>query len=122
MYVGVYEREITPPIGCDMPGYYCERLSTGVLDKLFCKAVVISESDENSENAAAVVVVDAVELNREFCCAVAKRASEFSGIPTENIARNRKSEELTEYAKSCMKQMKTATDMLEKHLISGGSL
>ena len=44
------------------------------------------------------------------------------GIPTENIARNRKSEELTEYAKSCMKQMKTATDMLEKHLISGGSL
>ena len=86
MYVGVYEREITPPIGCDMPGYYCERLSTGVLDKLFCKAVVISESDENSENAAAVVVVDAVELNREFCCAVAKRASEFSGIPTENIS------------------------------------
>ena len=35
------------------------------------------------------------------------------GIETENIARNRKSEELTEYAKSCMNQMKTASDHLE---------
>ena len=38
------------------------------------------------------------------------------GIPTENIARNRKSEELTDYAKDCMKQMKTATDFLEDYL------
>ena len=36
------------------------------------------------------------------------------GIETENIARNRKSEELTEYAKSCMRQMKLASDHLEK--------
>ena len=36
------------------------------------------------------------------------------GIKTENIARNRKSEELTDYAKDCMKQMKYATDALEK--------
>ena len=35
---------------------------------------------------------------------------------TENIARNRKSEELTDYAKSCMQQMKLATDTLEKYL------
>lgn len=38
------------------------------------------------------------------------------GMKTENIARNRKSEELTEYAKSCMRQMKHATDHLEKWL------
>jgi hypothetical protein len=49
MYIGLYEREITPPIGLDMPGYYCERLSIGVLDKLYCKAVVISESEEINE-------------------------------------------------------------------------
>ncbi len=34
-------------------------------------------------------------------------------LETENIARNRQSEELTEYAKSCMRQMKTATDYFE---------
>lgn len=31
----------------------------------------------------------------------------LEGIPTENIARNRKSSELTEYAKDCIKQMRT---------------
>lgn len=38
------------------------------------------------------------------------------GIPTENIARNRKSEELTDYVRSCMEQMKLATDTLEAML------
>ncbi len=46
----------------------------------------------------------------------AKYHMNLCGIPTENIARNRKSEELTDYAKSCMQQMKLATDRLEKTL------
>lgn len=46
----------------------------------------------------------------------AKYHMNLCGIPTENIARNRKSEELTEYAKDCMNQMKTATDYFEKLL------
>ena len=41
------------------------------------------------------------------------------GMETEIIARNRKSEELTEYAKSCMMQMKLQTDTLEKYLKVG---
>ena len=40
------------------------------------------------------------------------------GIPTETSARNRNSEELTEYAKSCMRQMKTATDYFENLLLN----
>lgn len=36
------------------------------------------------------------------------------GIPTENIARNRRSEELTDYAKDCMKQMKLLGDYFEE--------
>lgn len=46
----------------------------------------------------------------------AKYHMNLCGIPTENIARNRKSEELTDYAKDCMKQMKTATDYLQNLL------
>ena len=49
----------------------------------------------------------------------AKYHMNLCGIPTTNIARNRKSEELTEYAKSCMEQMKLATDNLEKMLNEG---
>lgn len=49
----------------------------------------------------------------------AKYHMNLCGIPTTNIARNRKSEELTDYAKSCMEQMKHATDNLEKMLNEG---
>ncbi len=43
----------------------------------------------------------------------AKYHMNLCGIPTENIARNRKNDELNEYSKNCMKQMKCATDYLE---------
>lgn len=46
----------------------------------------------------------------------AKYHMNLCGLPTENIARNRASEELTDYARSCMKQMKLATDALEGFL------
>jgi len=46
----------------------------------------------------------------------AKYHMNLCGLKTENIARNRKAEELTDYAKSCMEQMKLATDALEKML------
>ncbi len=46
----------------------------------------------------------------------AKYHMNLCGIPTENIARNRNSEELTDYARSCMRQMKYATDRLETYL------
>ena len=43
----------------------------------------------------------------------AKFHMNLCGIPTENVARNRDSDELTDYARSCMKQMKLASDYLE---------
>ena len=46
----------------------------------------------------------------------AKYHMNLCGLATENLARNRKSEELTEYGKSCMRQMKLATDAMEKML------
>jgi len=48
----------------------------------------------------------------------AKYHMNLCGIPTENIARNRESCELTDYGRSCMKQMKLATDSLENYLRS----
>lgn len=46
----------------------------------------------------------------------AKYHMNLCGIQTEDIARNRKAEELTDYCKSCIQQMKSATDEMEKHL------
>lgn len=47
---------------------------------------------------------------------IAKYHMGLCGMETQNIARNRKSEEMTDYARSCMRQMKTATDYFEKML------
>lgn len=46
----------------------------------------------------------------------AKYHMNLCGIPTENLARNRDSATLTDYGRSCMKQMKLATDALEAYL------
>ena len=46
----------------------------------------------------------------------AKYNMNLCGIKTENLARNRKPEELTSYGKICIKQMKLATDKIEKYL------
>ena len=46
----------------------------------------------------------------------AKYHMNLCGLPTKNLARNRRSEELTDYGRSCMRQMKAATDKLEEML------
>lgn len=44
----------------------------------------------------------------------AKYSMTLSGIPTEPIARNRRTEELTQYAKDCVREMKEAAEAVEK--------
>ena len=46
----------------------------------------------------------------------AKYHMTLSGIPTEPAARNRRPEELTGYARDCVRQMKLVTDRLEREL------
>lgn len=46
----------------------------------------------------------------------AKYHMNLCGLPTENLSRNRKAGELTDYGRSCMRQMKLATDELERML------
>ena len=49
----------------------------------------------------------------------AKYHMTLCGIPTENIARTRSSEAITDYDRSCMQQMKRMTDYVEKQLAEG---
>ncbi len=47
----------------------------------------------------------------------AKYHMNLVGIETANVARSRKSEELTQYAKDCVRQIKTLSDYFEKVII-----
>jgi 4-hydroxy-tetrahydrodipicolinate synthase len=52
----------------------------------------------------------------------AKYHMNLCGIPTENLARTRHSSEMTDYARSCMRQMKLATDLLEAGVLGEGGV
>lgn len=49
----------------------------------------------------------------------AKYHMNLCGIPTENVGRSRNGNELTDYARGCMNQMKLASDALEAYLAGG---
>ena len=76
-----YEREITPPLGCDLPGYGSVRRGSDVKDRLMAKAFVISSGDETF----AFITVDACGLYFEVRNEIAKRVSERTGIKEENV-------------------------------------
>ncbi len=81
LQIGVAERDITPPEGFPMAGYYHERLATGTIDPLKAKAVVFRSGDR----AAAWVAADLTGVSRDLGVAVREAASAKTGIPAGQI-------------------------------------
>lgn len=80
----------------------------------------LGENFEKDEEKAALVqsvigTFDFTEVGLPYPL-TAKYHMGLCKIPTENIARNRKSDAMTDYARDCMRQMKLATDALEAYL------
>lgn len=76
-----YEKDITPPLGCSMPGYFNLRLGSDVKDRLYVKAVVVTDDI----NTIAIVAVDACGLRTETCEKITKRIEEYTDLKSENI-------------------------------------
>lgn len=76
-----YEREITPPLGCNLPGYGSFRPGSDVKDRLMAKACVISDGTET----VALIALDSLRILHEVRDEIAKRINEYTGIPTENV-------------------------------------
>ena len=81
MNCGFYEREITPPIGTELPGQYDQRVSTGVKDRLYAKAAVFGDGS----TLAALLVLDAVDVPEEFCEPVFARVEALTGLTKEDL-------------------------------------
>jgi hypothetical protein len=78
---GFYEMEITPSLGCNMPGYFHRRPCSEVLDQLYVRAWVIG----NGRNTLAVAAVDNLGLIGSTVDYIKKRTAKASGIPPEHI-------------------------------------
>jgi neutral ceramidase len=81
LQAGVAVADITPPVGYRMCGYFNERLSTGVLNPLHAKALVLRQGDTR----AALVFCDIIGISADVSKRARRQAEQETGIRAENI-------------------------------------
>ncbi|MBE0534356.1 MAG: TIM barrel protein [Phycisphaerae bacterium] len=81
LHAGTAVIDITPPVGYRMSGYFHERLSTGTLNPLHAKALVLKQGGER----LAVVCCDIIGLSPEVTGCARQIAAERTGIPPANM-------------------------------------
>lgn len=79
---GIAVVDITPPIPYRMSGYFNERLSTGIKDRLKARAIVFRQGNTQ----AALVFCDLVGMSPRISAQARKRAGRATGIPVSHIA------------------------------------
>ena len=70
---GFARKEITPPLGTPIVGYYEPRFSKGTIDPIYARALAFDDGDMQ----AVVIAVDLCLLSEVFCNDVRKRIAEF---------------------------------------------
>ena len=79
--VGAASLDITPPVGTPMAGYYAERLSKGVHDPLFAKAIVL----ERGGKKAALVALDLISTPMVLVEESRREIEKTSGIKGADV-------------------------------------
>ena len=78
---GLAEISITPPLGSILPGYYHDRRSTGVIDELYARAMIL----DDGRIRIAVISLDAIAIGREAVCEIRESIFQKTAIPKNNI-------------------------------------
>lgn len=79
--IGAARRNISPPLGTHMAGYYHVRPASAVHDDLFARAMVI----DDGETAIALVTCDLVSIREESVANARQQAANATNIPGGNI-------------------------------------
>lgn len=79
--VGAAAVDITPPVPYRMEGYFSERLSTGIHDPLWAKALVIRQGKEQ----LALVFCDLAMVSASVTTPARRMAEKQTGIPADHI-------------------------------------
>lgn len=78
---GIYEIDITPNLGHEVPGQFYKRKSDGVKEPLCCEAVYF----ENNGSKAVIFAVDILMMSAKFCGSVRERVAEALDMPGEAV-------------------------------------
>jgi len=79
--VGIAKVDITPPLGYRMSGYFRERRSTGVKDKLYAKAIVFKQG----ARSAAIIACDVIGVPLSVSRPARQRAAQAIGVKPQHI-------------------------------------
>lgn len=66
MYIGYAKKCINPPYGAPISGYYEERLTKGILDDLYARAIAF----DDGKNKALVIALDLIDLAQKYFDAI----------------------------------------------------
>jgi len=84
MKCGFYEREITPPIGDDIPGYNGPRFNTTIHDRLFVKAAAIN-TGEKIEDTVILIEMDLISVPPTLYDKALQKIENLTQVPQKNI-------------------------------------
>lgn len=79
---GFYEVDITPDLGSGTPGYFEDRRSERILDKLYAHAFAAQSAGE----PVIILSLDAIAIDKEDADAVREGISRMTGVPSANIS------------------------------------
>jgi len=82
--VGFYEKEITPPLGNDIPGYSGPRKGTAIHDPLYAKAISV-RSGEAVHETIIMIVVDLIYVPPKVYDVVMEKVEQYTGVPQKNV-------------------------------------
>ncbi|MBQ8606398.1 MAG: neutral/alkaline non-lysosomal ceramidase N-terminal domain-containing protein [Clostridia bacterium] len=82
MRCALYEADITGPIGSSIPGYFADRFTTGIKDKLYAKAFAATDGN----TTFAMLELDCCELMDHYKDAILDRVCEMNDIARENVS------------------------------------
>lgn len=128
--VGMATRDITPPLNYPMAGYFSGRSSTGTLDPLMAKALVLEQDGEK----VALVFCDVISVNRSWSDAAREGAARAIGVSKEKVGigaththtgpelregRSRMSEQIEAYQKTLIGKVIEAVAEADRGLAPG---
>ncbi len=61
---GIYEHDITPALGAQIPGYFSKRFATGIKEKLCAEAAVFAKDDKI---VSVIVTADTIGIPKNVC-------------------------------------------------------
>ena len=78
---GIYESDITPALGMEIPGYFSLRKASGIKERLYSEAVYFESDGEK----ALIISNDMIQVPEDTCAAARERIAALLGMNADSV-------------------------------------